>query len=160
MYGLFFFCCFWCCPEDTFIFLFFCTQLGAHVVLTDREDAPWVLDNMRGAVAANGLLLHPPDTPSGCPPSSSAAFGVDGRTHKKDTASTGLKAEDAGKGFVTGMEAGDQPGVRGHGRVEGEVIRDAEEVRGTCSVRGLSWGRVTPAALRLAAEQKLRPQVG
>ncbi|CAN0435494.1 unnamed protein product, partial [Ectocarpus fasciculatus] len=30
-------------------------KLGANVVLTDREEAPWVLENMRGAVAANGL---------------------------------------------------------------------------------------------------------
>ncbi|CAB1106204.1 unnamed protein product [Ectocarpus sp. CCAP 1310/34] len=39
-------------------------KLGASVVLTDREEAPWVLDNMRGAVAANGLNLGPPDDAS------------------------------------------------------------------------------------------------
>lgn len=33
------------------------SQLGARVILTDREEAPWVLDNIRGAVTANGLVL-------------------------------------------------------------------------------------------------------
>ena len=39
-------------------------QLGASVVLTDREDAPWVLDNMREAVAANGLVGPANETPA------------------------------------------------------------------------------------------------
>lgn len=35
-------------------------KVGASVTLTDREGAPWLLDNMRGVVDANGL--HPTPT--------------------------------------------------------------------------------------------------
>lgn len=53
-------------------------------MLTDREDAPWVLENMRGAVAANG-----------------------------------------------------------------------EDLGSNCTVAGLSWGNISPAAIKLANEDPL-----
>ena len=48
-------------------------------------------------------------------------------------------------------------GEGGSGGGEGELCRPGEE-EGTCTVSGLSWGSVTPAAIKLATE-RWRPQV-
>ncbi|CAM9998266.1 unnamed protein product [Scytosiphon promiscuus] len=222
-------------------------KLGASVVLTDREGAPWVLDNMRGAVAANGLPIDntaaPPvdvaggsgvsdgddggdDGDAGASPDTCAGAGAsagadDAKSPDDDDAKSpdddGAKSpdDDGGSGA---RDSGVAPSVRAsaHSRVwagptEGSCgtqgqgkSRDKDEKEeekekgedraskeverglrlgaprsrlqsekraqeedgagelsvdepatpvGKCSVQGLSWGSVGPAALRLAREQ-------
>lgn len=118
-----------------------CSQLGAAVALTDREGAPSVLENIRGAVAANGLT--PDDT---TPPAVAAA------------ATGGVSAADAIVTRDLHDAVGDTASVTQEPRVEGceseEAVGHIGKVpNGTCSVQELSWGRVGPAEMKLAREQ-------
>lgn len=68
------------------------------MVLTDREEAPWVLENMRGVVAANGLNGEPPDDTgpaaetAGADTAVSAAAAIAGGGSGPGTAAAGVAA--------------------------------------------------------------------
>ncbi|CAN0120259.1 unnamed protein product [Ectocarpus sp. 8 AP-2014] len=130
-------------------------KLGASVVLTDREEAPWVLENMRGAVAANGLNRGPPDD-------ASPATGTAAETAGADTVSTAAPAIAGGGSGPSTAAATAAAGAESFPRaqekgatIEGRV--GGATRLGRCSVQGLSWGSVGAAAIKLARER--RPQV-
>ncbi|CAM9543907.1 unnamed protein product [Ectocarpus sp. 12 AP-2014] len=139
-------------------------KLGASVVLTDREEAPWVLDNMRGAVAANGLNRGPPDDASPAIGTATAESAIAETVSAAAPPITG-----GGSGPSTGAAAAPAAGAAGEGCGAESFPRDQEKgttregrVGGTarlgrCSVQGLSWGNVGAAAIKLARER--RPQV-
>ena len=95
-------------------------QLGAHVILTDREEDPWVINNIRGTATANGL-------PPVCPLSE----GVD-TTHSSE----GREVIYERKGWPGDL--GDDAAARDHSST------------GSCCVHELFWGNVAPAAIDLA----------
>lgn len=143
----------------------FLTQLGAAVVLTDREEAPWVLQNMRGAVAANGL--NSPPGAAAAPVAAAAGGGAGGGDGVQDARTSGGDggAGDAGGGAgESGRAGGLTAEANGEGREgEGEGGTAGGQgagafTAGTCVVEGLSWGSVGAAAIRRAREE-WRPQV-
>ncbi|CAM9466224.1 unnamed protein product, partial [Hapterophycus canaliculatus] len=116
-------------------------KLGASVVLTDREGAPWVLENMRGAVAANGL---PTDDTAALPVALADGDGNRGGGGGGGGDSVCVRGGD-GRSSRYREPGGDKKGETSVG--------GPSATAGKCSVRGLSWGSVAPAALRLAREQ-------
>lgn len=125
------------------------SQLGATVALTDREGAPWVLENIRGAVAANGL--NPDDT--------TLAAASAGGASAADVGA-GIIADPRGGGDAANTTEGQRVegcGSKGEGNGEGrreEARGHTRELpKGKCSVHELSWGSVGPASMKLAREQ-------
>lgn len=137
-------------------------QVGAAVALTDREGAPWVLENIRGAVAANGLTPTPDDaTPPPADAAAAAAAAAAGAASAADVIVPGGLHDDTAVGDAAGTTEGAR--VEGcenkrKGSEEGErpkeaIVHAGKLPEGTCSVRELSWGRVGPAEMKLAREQ-------
>lgn len=121
-----------------------------------------MLKNMRGAVAANRLAAVGDDAavaPAVAVAAADAA-GRDGASiaaspagdnnpHNPDARCVGGSASTGEKG--AGGEVGKEDRRSGEGAGGGVE-------QGSCSVRGLSWGSVGPASIKLAREQ-WRPQV-
>lgn len=121
-----------------------------------------MLDNMRGAVAANGLgaadddetVASAADAAVACGGVCSFAPTVEDHLHGADAKrnSGALSAGEKGAGLRAGNGVGKWEGGSENGRGEGRLAT------GSCSVRGLSWGSVGPASIKLATEE-WRPQV-
>ncbi|CAN0281126.1 unnamed protein product, partial [Discosporangium mesarthrocarpum] len=111
--------------------------LGAHVTLTDREDSSAILDNICGAIEANGLKWpSPPRCRPGAGPTVSPGLGEEGsESGPQVERSANVEGGNESKGF--GQGAG----------------------TGCCRAMGMSWGKISPPAMRLAAENP-QPQVG
>lgn len=118
-----------------------------------------MLENMRGAVAANGLAAATDDATvaltyhAGRDAGSSVGAPAGDNVHDTDVRMAGGAANAGEKG--RGRRAGD-----GVGEEEGCSEEDGGGgfAEGSCTVRGLSWGSVGPASIKLAREQ-WRPQV-
>lgn len=119
------------------------------MILTDRGKAPWVLENIRGAVAANGLT----------PASALTAISVSTLAYTEDvggmvTDSKHMEADDSYAGTEEGVYHGKGRLEAGGLRHTGDVSGRGHSADGSCCVHELSWGEVTPATMELA---KARP---
>lgn len=121
-----------------------------------------MLENMRGAVAANGLATDgatvPPAAVAGDGGGGVVSFPTGDDLRDTDANSVG----DTASAREKGRERQGDGAWNGVGKEE-RGPEGAEEgaggmAKGSCSVRGLSWGSVGPASIKLAREQ-WRPQV-
>lgn len=105
------------------------------MILTDRGKAPWVLENIRGAVAANGLpLAYTRTAISASTPAYTEDLGGTGADSKHMNSYVGRR-----EGVCHRRGAG---GLKHSGRGHSAV--------GSCCVHELSWGDVSPATIELA----------